>query len=111
MAHPQEARISCRECNSWYNSERELCEHMQTAHRRCDSGQSTFKHGGTPPDGFEKQLGTPSIGMTRRPITFDAMIPVLKVILSSLLTTRCNPHAQQHAWRAAMLQVIPLGQL
>ena len=43
MAHPQEARISCHECNSWYNSERELYEHMQTAHRRCVSEQSTFQ--------------------------------------------------------------------
>jgi hypothetical protein len=58
MAHPQEARISCNECNSWYNSERELYEHMQTAHRRCVSEQSPFQHGGTLPDDFEKQLGT-----------------------------------------------------
>jgi ribosomal protein L44E len=110
MAHPQEARLSCRECNGWYNSERELQEHMQTAHRRCGSEQSTLQHG-HPPDGFEKQRVTPSVGMTRRPITFAAMKPVSIVILSSLQRTRCNPHAQQHAWRAAMLQVIPLGQL
>jgi hypothetical protein len=58
MAHPQEARISCNECNGWYNSERELYEHMQTAHRRCVSEQSTLQHGGTLPDGFEKSLGT-----------------------------------------------------
>jgi hypothetical protein len=43
MAQPQAARISCHECNSWYNSERELYEHMQTAHRRCVSEQSTFQ--------------------------------------------------------------------
>jgi hypothetical protein len=43
MAHPQEARISCRECNGWYNSERELQEHMQTVHRRFVSDQSTFQ--------------------------------------------------------------------
>jgi hypothetical protein len=43
MAHPQEARISCNECNGWYNSERELYEHMQTAHRRFVSNQSTFQ--------------------------------------------------------------------
>jgi hypothetical protein len=43
MAHPQEARISCNECNGWHNSERELYEHMQTAHRRFVSDQSTFQ--------------------------------------------------------------------
>jgi hypothetical protein len=31
---------------------------MQTAHRRCVSEQSSFQHGGTLPDGFEKQLST-----------------------------------------------------
>ena len=58
MTHPQEARISCNECNGWYNSERELYEHMQTAHRRCVSEQSTFQHGGTLPSDIEKHLGT-----------------------------------------------------
>ena len=43
MAHPQEARISCHECNGWYNSERELRNHMQTAHRRFVPDQSTFQ--------------------------------------------------------------------
>jgi hypothetical protein len=57
MAHPQEARITCNECNGWYNSESELYVHMQTAHRRFASGESTFQHGGTQPDRFEDQLG------------------------------------------------------
>src|ERR1700675_998666 len=58
MAQPQAARITCSECNGWYDSERELCEHMQRAHRRFVSGESTFQHGGTQPDSFQDQLGT-----------------------------------------------------
>jgi hypothetical protein len=58
MGHPQEARISCHECNGWYNSERELRDHMQTAHRRFVPEQNTFRHGRTQPDSFEDQLGT-----------------------------------------------------
>ncbi len=57
MAQPQVARITCSECNSWYASERELWDHMQEVHRRSDSEQSTFQHGGTQPDSFENQLG------------------------------------------------------
>jgi hypothetical protein len=34
MANPQEARITCSECNGWYVSERELHDHMQSVHRR-----------------------------------------------------------------------------
>ena len=34
------ARITCSECNAWYNSEHELRDHMQTAHRRIGSEQS-----------------------------------------------------------------------
>ena len=30
MAQPQMARITCSECNAWYNSERELRDHMQS---------------------------------------------------------------------------------
>ena len=51
MAQPQVARITCSQCNGWYDSERELWDHMQTAHRRSFSEQSTFKHGGSQPDG------------------------------------------------------------
>ena len=58
MAQPQVARITCSQCNGWYDSERELRDHMQTAHRNFASEQSTFQHGGTQPDSFEDQLGT-----------------------------------------------------
>jgi hypothetical protein len=58
MAQAQVARITCSQCNGWYNSERELRDHMQTAHRRLVSEQSTFQHSGTQPDSFKNQLGT-----------------------------------------------------
>jgi len=58
MAQPQMAPITCNQCNGWYGSERELRAHMQAAHRRFVSEQSTFQHGGTQPDGFNNQLGT-----------------------------------------------------
>src|ERR1039458_10144414 len=57
MAQPQVARITCRECNGWYDSERELRDHMQTAHRRFDLEQSTFQDDGTQPDSFKNQIG------------------------------------------------------
>ena len=47
MAQPQMARITCSHCNGWYDSERELWDHMQTAHRRVVSEQNTFPHGGS----------------------------------------------------------------
>jgi hypothetical protein len=56
MAQPQVARITCSQCNAWYDSERELRDHMQAAHRRFVSEQSTFQHGGTQPDSFKNQL-------------------------------------------------------
>ena len=58
MAQPQVARITCSQCNGWYDSERELRDHMQTAHRNFVSEQSTFQHGGAQPDSFKNQLGT-----------------------------------------------------
>ena len=58
MAQPQVARITCSICNGWYNSESELWNHMQTAHRRFVPEQSIFQHGGTQPASFEDQLGT-----------------------------------------------------
>ena len=58
MAQPQVARITCSECNGWYDSERELRDHMQMAHRRFVVEQSTFQHGGTQPDSSKIQLGT-----------------------------------------------------
>ena len=58
MAQPQESRITCGQCNGWYNSETELRNHMQAVHRRFVPEQTTFPRGGTRPDGFEDQLGT-----------------------------------------------------
>ena len=58
MAQPQAARITCGQCNGWYNSESELRNHMQTAHRRFVSEQSTFQHGGTQPDSAKNQLAS-----------------------------------------------------
>jgi hypothetical protein len=58
MAQPQAARITCSQCNGWFDSERELRDHMQAAHRRFVSEQSTFQHDGTQPDSFKNQLGT-----------------------------------------------------
>jgi hypothetical protein len=58
MAQPQVARITCSLCNGWYNSERELRDHMQTVHRRSVSEQNTFQNEGTGRDNFENQLGT-----------------------------------------------------
>ena len=43
MAQPQAARITCNLCSGWYNSERELRDHMQSVHRRFVSDQSTFQ--------------------------------------------------------------------
>lgn len=50
MAQPQMARITCGQCNGWYNSVRELRAHMQTAHRRFVPVPE--------PHNFEDQLGT-----------------------------------------------------
>jgi len=59
MAQPQMARITCTECNSWYESERELRDHMQTAHRRFVSEPSVFQNDSTQPDGLQNRVGTP----------------------------------------------------
>jgi hypothetical protein len=58
MAQPQAARITCPQCNGWYDSESELRAHMQTAHRRFVPEQSIFQHGGGQPDGFEDQVSS-----------------------------------------------------
>jgi hypothetical protein len=42
MAQPQMARITCNQCNAWYDSERELRDHMKTAHRAGGLGQDSF---------------------------------------------------------------------
>ena len=57
MAQPQVARLTCNLCNGWYNSERELRDHMQTVHRRCVSEQNTFQNNSTRQDSFNNELG------------------------------------------------------
>jgi hypothetical protein len=54
MAQPQLGRIMCRQCDGWYDSEPELRNHMQTAHRRFVSEPSTLQHGGTPKEEWAK---------------------------------------------------------
>jgi len=58
MAQPQLARITCSECNSSYESERALCDHLQRAHRRSLFEQSTPQPRGAQPDSFTNQMGT-----------------------------------------------------
>ena len=58
MAQPQMAPITCNLCDGYYNSERELRDHMQTAHRRFVPEQNIFQSDRTLPDSFKNQLGT-----------------------------------------------------
>ncbi len=58
MAQPQAARITCIQCNGWFDSERELRDHMQVAHRRFVSEQITLPHGGPQANSFKNRLGT-----------------------------------------------------
>jgi len=57
MAQPQMARITCSQCNAFYNSESELCDHMQATHRRFVSEQSPLQSGGKQPDSSKNRLG------------------------------------------------------
>jgi hypothetical protein len=58
MAQPQAARVICSECNGWYVSERELRDHMQTAHRRFVLEQSSSQRSTARPEDSQSQLGT-----------------------------------------------------
>jgi hypothetical protein len=58
MAQPQPARITCSECNGWYVTERDLRDHMQTAHRRFVAQDSAPQHGAAPQDSLRNQVGT-----------------------------------------------------
>jgi hypothetical protein len=58
MPQPRMARITCRQCNGLYDSERELHDHMRAAHRALVSEQITFRHGGTEPANSKIALGT-----------------------------------------------------
>jgi hypothetical protein len=40
MAQPQMARIVCSQCNASYSLDRELRDHMQTAHRKVEAENS-----------------------------------------------------------------------
>jgi len=59
MIHAQEARISCQQCNGWYNSESELYAHMQTVHRRCVPQESVFSREVSQRNGFDNHPPTP----------------------------------------------------
>ena len=47
------AQITCSQCNGWYDSERELREHIQGAHRRFFSEESVLQHDRKQLDDFE----------------------------------------------------------
>src|SRR5579864_7124827 len=52
-------------CNGWYDSDRALHDHMQTAHRRFISEKSTFQRGTTYPGGVRNQLGSSNEGWAK----------------------------------------------
>jgi hypothetical protein len=58
MAQPQPARITCTECNGWYVTERDLRDHMRTAHRRFVSDDGGPHPSVTQQDGLRNQVGT-----------------------------------------------------
>src|ERR1700722_1146148 len=62
MAQPQDARITCSQCNSFYASESELREHEQESHRRTVPEQGTFRHGGAQLGVEENWFGTSKEG-------------------------------------------------
>jgi len=47
MAQPKASRITCSECNGWYESERELWDHMRMVHRRFVPEPCIFEYLGT----------------------------------------------------------------
>ena len=55
MAQPQMGRIACIQCNAWYNSEKELLEHMKTAHRYGGSEEDGPHRDDTQQDGSKIQ--------------------------------------------------------
>lgn len=65
MAQPQLARITCSECNGWYDSERTLRDHMQTAHRRFVLEQNSLYQGGSETNSSKDQLGTSKEGWAK----------------------------------------------
>ena len=81
MGKPQVARITCSLCNGWYNSERELRDHMQTVHRRSVSEQNTFQNDRTERDSLENRLGASNEEWAR-----------LSVQLRNRVRARFNPN-------------------
>src|ERR1017187_7330695 len=58
MAQPEMARITCSICNGWYNSQRELRDHLKTVHRRFVPEQTAPQLGGGQPNCLDDHLGT-----------------------------------------------------
>jgi hypothetical protein len=59
MSQPRMIKIACRQCNSLYDSERELHEHMRAAHRSFVSEQSASEHRRIRSTSLELALDTP----------------------------------------------------
>jgi len=55
MAQPEMARITCSQCNAWYDSQRELREHMKTGHRGGASAEGSSQHDGIKQDNTKIQ--------------------------------------------------------
>jgi hypothetical protein len=60
MAQAQAARITCRVCDGWYDSEQDLREHMQAAHRRFTPEPSDPQYAGTQPQNVKPEPSTPN---------------------------------------------------
>ena len=60
MTLVQASRITCRVCDGWYDSERELQDHMQAAHRRFALGPSATQPLVTQPQNINSELRTPN---------------------------------------------------
>jgi|CZKC01.1.fsa_nt_gi hypothetical protein len=66
MAQPKAARITCRVCDGWYDSDRELRDHMQAAHRRFISEPSGSQYGGTQSENLKSEPRAPNEESTNR---------------------------------------------
>jgi hypothetical protein len=58
MTQLQVAPVTCSQCNGWYDSESELWDHMQTAHRRFISERSTIRQDCTQSENLKNSLST-----------------------------------------------------
>jgi hypothetical protein len=59
MAQPQLARIACAQCNAYYNTERELRDHMRMVHRVFASEQTGSQPEDTQPETLANQPREP----------------------------------------------------